>query len=77
MKNLRAIFRFSALATTSSGIYLIWLVGSFFVADKIRWRQKNFTTIYFFDDETIQNPNRKAFADALHAKVCKNFVPVL
>lgn len=43
VKNIRALYRFSAMASMSVGIYLFWLVGTFFVSDKIRWRQTIFS----------------------------------
>jgi len=42
-KNVRAFFRFFRWLTVTFGLYAIWLVGGFFVADESRWRQKIFS----------------------------------
>ena len=43
IKNIRALSRFSAMGLMSVGIYLIWLIGSIFVSNKILWRQRIFS----------------------------------
>lgn len=43
VKNIRALYRFSAMGLMSLGIYTIWLIGLLFVSNKTLWRQQIFT----------------------------------
>lgn len=68
MKTLRAAVRFISFVVSTFGIYAVWLVGSFFIPNKIFWRQtvfrfwsKLFARLAGMKIEVIGNPPRQPF----------------
>lgn len=44
MQFLRAIFKFVLFVVSTLGLYVAWLIGSFFIPNKLFWRQTAFRT---------------------------------
>lgn len=68
MKYIRAAFRFIAFVASTLGLYSLWWIGSFFVPNKIYWRQlafynwaKAFVRISRMKIETIGKPPRPPY----------------
>lgn len=68
MKYIRATIRFLAFLLATFGLYFVWYIFSFFVPNKIYWRQlafeywtKSFVWISGMDIEVIGNPPKPPF----------------